>query len=383
MHVMATKKATKRAILLYAASEIDADMRYASRFLAPDPFVFVQTAAGRRHLMMSDLEIDRARAQSSAHRVHAITDYTQKARERFGKGSGLPETIATLLRALRIRSVTVPANFPLGLAESLRKRGVALSAAPGSCFPARLIKSPGEVDEIRRTMRATEAGMREAVKTLEASQIDGDYLIFEGRRLTSETLRSNINTTILARGYVPMNTIVAGGAQGCDPHERGRGPLRASSPIIVDIFPRSEASGYFGDITRTFVRGKASPFVRRMYQAVRAAQRLGLDAVRHGVNGRNIHDGITQLFEGRGFETGRKDGRMQGFFHSTGHGLGLDIHEPPRIGPVDAELQTGMVVTIEPGLYYIPHGGVRIEDTVLVTRRGIENLTRFPKKLEI
>jgi Xaa-Pro aminopeptidase len=120
-----------------------------------------------------------------------------------------------------------------------------------------------------------------------------------------------------------------------------------------------------------------------MYQAVLAGQKLGLKTARSGVKTTVIHQAIQSLFEGRGFKTGRIEGRMQGFFHGTGHGIGLDIHEPPRIALNNLVLEKGMVVTIEPGLYYYPVGGVRIEDTVLITDKGIKNLTRFPKFLEI
>jgi len=116
---------------------------------------------------------------------------------------------------------------------------------------------------------------------------------------------------------------------------------------------------------------------------VLAGQRLGLRMLRHGARTAPIHRTILDFFAGRGFETGRMGGRMQGFFHATGHGVGLDLHEPPRIAINDLVLAEGMVVTVEPGLYYHPTGGIRIEDTVMVTRRGIRNLTRFPKFLEI
>lgn len=373
----------KRNLLIYAAGETDADMLYASSFQTPDPFVFVQTAAGRRHVLLSDLEVDRARKQSTAHYVHRLVEFTRLAKDDFGRPARVPDIVATFLKHLRIRRVDVPGNFHAGLADGLRKHGIHVVPASRAFFPQRVIKRPDEVAEINKAMRATETGLRAAVAALKASRIQGGYLVYRGRRLTSDTLRSIINTTVLSRGYIPVGTIVAGGVQGCDPHERGHGPLRANLPIIIDVFPRSEATGYYADITRTVVRGKASAEVQRIYRAVRDGQKRALAAVRHGADGRAVHHIIDRLFVERGFETGEKNGRMQGFFHSTGHGLGLDIHEPPRIGPVREILRAGMVVTVEPGLYYHPTGGVRIEDTVLVTRTGIENLTRFPKRLEI
>ena len=360
-----TRARRRKHVLMYADSARDADMLYATRFHAPDPFVFVCTASGRRHLMMSDLEIDRARKQSTAHSVHSLTRFAGLAADIHGRRAGVPETISTFLRKLRVRSVTVPETFPLGLAEKLRTLGVRVSAAPAPFYPGRLIKTAAEIREIKKACRATEKGRRAAVDVLEHSKIRNGYLLYKGRRLTAETLRGIVNTTVLQCGYLPSGTIVAPGKYGCDPHDVGSGPIRAGEPVILDVFPRSESSGYFADMTRTVVRGRPSDAVTRMFRAVRDGQKLGVSMIRHGTETQTVHRAIESLFEDRGFETGRMKGRMQGFFHSTGHGLGLEIHEPPVIGRNKVMLEKGMVVTVEPGLYYNPHGGVRIEDTVL------------------
>ncbi len=370
-------------VLMFADSSSDADILYATRFQAGDPFIFVRTAAGRRHLVMSDLEIDRARQQSTAHTVHSLTRFTELAVEKYGRRAGAPEILATILRSFRIRSVAVPERFPLGVADRLRKLGIRVTALSAPFYPERIIKTPGEIREIKKACRATEKGMAAAIRALEKSRIRNGYLIYQGRRLTAEALRAIINTTVLALGYLPGGTIVAPGKQGCDPHDVGSGAIRADQPVILDVFPRSEASGYFADMTRTVVRGHASEAVKRMFRAVHDGHKLGLSRVHHGARGQEVHAAIEELFTERGFATGKIKGRMQGFFHSTGHGLGLEIHEPPRIGRNAVTLHKGMVVTVEPGLYYYPHGGVRIEDTVLVTWEGSENLTRFPKFLEI
>ncbi|HET6349056.1 MAG TPA: Xaa-Pro peptidase family protein [Candidatus Krumholzibacteria bacterium] len=370
-------------ILLYAASEADADVLYATGFFCPDPFLFIRTPAGRRIYVMSDLEIDRARAQSNAHRVLAMSRYTEMARRRMGKTPAAGDIIAEVLRDLNIRSVVVPSSFSAGIADRLRSHRIRVDAAQKALFPERLHKRADEVAHVVRAMRATEAGMQRAIDLLGRAQVRKGWLVSGGRRLTAEDVRRAANLEIFSRGYIPAHTIVAPGKHGCDPHDVGSGPIRAGEPVILDIFPRSESTGYFADITRTVVRGKASPRVRAMYAAVLAAQRGALRSIRHGARGRDIHGAILKLFESRGFKTGKMDGRMQGFFHGTGHGLGLEIHEPPRIAMSDDVLEAGMVVTVEPGLYYAGVGGVRIEDTVLVTRTGIRNLTRFPKFLEI
>jgi Xaa-Pro aminopeptidase len=187
----------------------------------------------------------------------------------------------------------------------------------------------------------------------------------------------------MAQGWVPSHTIIAGGDQCCDPHNEGYGALRAHTSVIFDIFPRSQRTGYFGDLSRTVVRGRASERLKEAYETVRQGQDLGFRSIRDGVDGREVHQKILDLFTRKGFRTGKIDGRMQGFFHGTGHGLGLDIHEAPRIGAVQSVLKAGHVVTVEPGLYYLGMGGVRLEDVVVVTPSGNRNLTKYPRFLEI
>jgi Xaa-Pro aminopeptidase len=205
----------------------------------------------------------------------------------------------------------------------------------------------------------------------------------DGRRFTAEDLRSAINTRVMAEGCVPAHTICAPGDQAVDPHDEGHGPIRAHTPIIMDIFPRSEKTGYFGDLTRTVVRGQASFALHELYAIVHEGVRLGHRRVRAGVPGLDVHREIQALFERQGYKTGVQKGRMQGFFHGTGHGVGLQIHEAPSIGKRPSLLQAGHVVTIEPGLYYLGLGGVRIEDMALVRKRDSRCLTKVPKQLEI
>jgi Xaa-Pro aminopeptidase len=372
-----------RNILLYADSESDANVLYATGFFCPDPFIFVRTARGRRIYVMSDLEIDRARSQSNAHRVLALAKYSKLAQSRFGHEPRPADVIAIVLRDLKIRGVTVPGNFPVAVADQLREHHVKVSVVRDMFFTERLYKTDDEVRAIRRTMKAAESGLQAGIDMIRRSSIRNGWVYYRNKRLTAEHLREVVNGTIFDHGCVPAHTIVAPGKHGCDPHDPGRGPVPAHSPLIFDIFPRSESTGYYADITRTVVKGKAPEEVQRMYRAVKAGQALALRKLRHGAKARRIHQAVQELFVSRGFETGRMKGRMQGFFHGTGHGLGLDIHEPPRIALNDQVLENRMVVTVEPGLYYWPIGGMRIEDTVLITRSGYKNLTRFSKALEI
>lgn len=364
-----------KARLIIASSEHDADMLYATRFFAPDAFIFLQKG-GRKIIVLNDLEIDRGRKHA---KVDRIVSYSEIAR-RTGKNAPFAAVVAQFLREEKIRGAEVPANFPIGLARHLKN--VRLTPVDGWFWSERECKTPEELRLIGRALRITESGMARAVEVLKAAKIGaGKRLTWSGRALTSEMLRAEIESAVLRAGGIPANTIVACGNQACDPHERGSGPLRADSLIILDIFPRDARSGYFGDMTRTVVRGRASETQRRLWETVRAGQRMALRAMKPGASGSAIHEEVKAFFTRSGYPTEVRNGRWTGFFHGTGHGLGLEIHEEPRFAR--ARFKPGHVMTVEPGLYYPGLGGVRIEDVAAVTRSGVRVLSRFPNVLEI
>jgi Xaa-Pro aminopeptidase len=254
----------------------------------------------------------------------------------------------------------------------------------GPFFKDREIKTADEVRKISEALGLAEQGMQAAIKVLRAARIGRDGFLWQrGDKLTSEHIQGVINAAIAVLGGTANHTIVACGNQGCDPHEAGHGPLKAHRPIILDIFPRDARTGYWGDITRTVVRGRASEPVKALYATVAKGQEIAFQKLRDGVNSQDIHEAVHASFRKAGFVTRRRGGRMQGFFHGTGHGLGLEIHELPRVSSVDVTLRAGNVVTVEPGLYYWGIGGVRLEDVALIQARGARNLTTFPKVLEI
>lgn len=373
---------SSRNVLLYAASETDADILYPTGFFAPDAFVFVQK--GRtRILVMSDLERDRARHQARVDRVIAWSGVARRIEASGGKATAAA-VIARVLRDLRLKRVEVPRRFPLGLAMELDGLGVRLDLVDDPFWPEREVKRPDEIRAVTEALRAAEAGLEAGLEALRACRIGRDgWLRRGGRRFTAEDLRAAVNTRIMAQGCLPSHTICAPGDQAVDPHEEGHGPIRAHTPVVMDIFPRSERTGYFGDLTRTVVRGRASSRLQEVYALVNEGVRLGHRRIRDGADGRAIHREIQALFDARGYRTGLKQGRMQGFFHGTGHGLGLEIHEAPSISTRPSTLRAGHTVTVEPGLYYLGLGGVRIEDVALVTKTGSRNLTRVPKFLEL
>ena len=370
-------------LLIYAASEGDANMLYATGFFVPDPFIFFKHR-GRKYAVMSDLEIDRAKRQADVDTVLSLSSYQAKLRKAVKQAPATADVLEAIFRERAIRRVTVPANFPALLADELRRRKFTLAVKRDPFFPERERKRADEVRSISDSLRVAELGLEAGIAALKRAKIGRDrYLYMNGNRLTSERLKTVVNTTIMAQGWVPSHTIISSGDQCCDPHHEGSGPIKGHTSIIFDIFPRSQKSGYFGDLSRTVVRGRASERLKKAYVTVQAGQEVGYRLIRDGADARAIHQKILALFEERGFPTGKIGGRMQGFFHGTGHGLGLDIHEPPRIAATDATLRAGHVVTVEPGLYYPGMGGVRLEDVVLVTKNGNRNLTRAPQFLEI
>src|SRR5881394_231617 len=379
-HRMSRRK-DKATLLIVAVSEADPDMLYATKFFAPDPFIFLQKN-GKRTLVLSDLEIDRGRNQADA---DEFVMFSQLEREVQGKSKKAPpyeKVLAHFLRKRGIRSAIVPSNFALGYAQELMANKIRVRATNGLFWPEREAKSEKEIEMIGRALRITETGLKRAIEVLKASKPGaGKRLRWSGKTLTSEMLRAEIDSAILRAGGIPSGTIVAGGDQACDPHERGFGPLYANSLIILDVFPRNAKTGYFGDMTRTVLRGRASEGQRKLWETVKAGQALALKKIKAGVDGMTIHKSIQELFARRGFPTELRKGRRVGFFHGTGHGLGLEIHEHPRLQKV--VLKDRQVLTVEPGLYYPGLGGARQEDVVVVTKTGCRILSRFPKQLEI
>ena len=371
-------------LLMVADSEHDANMLYAVRMFVPDPFIYLRIN-GKCHVVMSDLEIDRARKQARHCRVLSWSYYRQKLVRAGAKSPGFAAIVRYILREKRLKKVFVPTNFSHGLARELRRLKVKVKVKEGYFFPEREFKTAEEVKKISAALMMAEVGLAEGIQALKNAKIGKNRkLMYHNVPLTSEKLRAIIDIAIIQAGGLAAHTIVAGGKQACDPHERGHGVLRAHEPIIIDVFPRSQKTGYFGDITRTVVKGRANQAVRKLYDIVAHGQDLAFEKMEANTPGTEVHQAVTELFEREGYKTGKRNGRMQGFFHGTGHGLGLEIHEMPRVSSSSSDvLRVGHVVTVEPGLYYPEIGGVRLEDVAYITNGTTRNLTKFEKMLEV
>ncbi|WP_058827082.1 Xaa-Pro peptidase family protein [Haloferax sp. Q22] len=366
---------------LISADGSDSNQLYLSGFDAPDPYVTLYTPAGI-HLLVSTLEFGRAKKESRADTVSRLSDYDYRDKHaEHGSVVGKAKTVAAFLADHDIDSLAVPADFPLGTADALRDEGVVVEAETDDVLTnIRAVKADEEVEHVHAAQDANEAAMRAAEGLIrDADVADDGTLTYEGEPLTSERVKEEIEVTLLRHGCALDETIVACGADAADPHDRGSGPLRADEAVIIDIFPRDKETKYNGDMTRTFVKGEPSPEIREWFDLTEEAFEAALDAVEPGATGADVHDAVCDVYEAAGENTLRADPSAEtGFIHSTGHGVGLDVHELPSLSPSGEELRPGHVITIEPGLYDPEIGGVRIEDLVVVTEDGYENLTEYP-----
>jgi len=372
----------KDACLIIDTSEENADLYYKTGFFVPDPVIYLEHK-GKKILVLSDLEIDRGKKVATVDSVVSLADLQRRLLAEK-KRVRLVDAAALLLKDRKIKKVTVPGRFGLKYADELRKEGFKLTPATGEpLFAERLRKTPEEVRLLKDALVKTAQAMDAAIKMIAASEIRKNRLYHGGKPLTSERVKGEINSFLSRVGFSAAHTIVACGIHSSMPHHSGEGPIFAGKPIVIDIFPRSQKTGYFGDMTRTVVKGEPSGELLDMYDTVLKGQKLAIGMIGPGVAVKDVHKAVVDYFGSRGYKTGTIDGKTEGFIHSTGHGLGLEIHEPPRVGMGDEILETGNVVTVEPGLYYSRTGGIRIEDVVVVEKKGCTNLTRYPKKFRV
>lgn len=380
------KKQTDVRILI-SNSKSAANIRYLCGTEPPESAVLIQN--GRRGtLVVSEMEFNRL-SRTVSRNIRVV--YPQMIGSSWANGAA-----DWIKKCTGQKNLTVPADFPVGLAEKLKRAGFKLNISGEAVCPQREIKSAEEIRAVQNSQRAAVAAMNAAIQQIASAEIGKDGTLRCGKTgLTSEMVRATICHTLLDRECVALETIVACGPQSADPHERGHGPLRAGQAIVLDIFPRSAGrlraqasdagkTGYWGDITRTVCRGPAPAALKKMYAAVKAAQLAALKTVKAGAWADAVHKAAADEMARRGYKTETVDGCPQGFIHGTGHGVGLEIHEAPRVSSaVHKKLRAGNIITIEPGLYYPETGGIRIEDTVVVTRDGFRMLAPCPKRFEI
>lgn len=363
--------------LFIGDSVCDLDMYYISHFLARDRFTIL--AQEDIYLLVSGMEFGRAKRESIAH-VENTSDFGY-----FDKLSSLEDPNQTYLAILKeflrdhsAKRLGISGHFPAGIYSEL-SREFQLNIIESPATKWRSIKTEIEIANIHNVQMACDKAMKLAIRMISHSTPKGGYLYTNGKKLTSESVRTFIDITLRKMECEAIDTFVVGGSQGADPHARGDGPLPSDQPIVIDIYPYSWTNRYFSDMSRTVVRGEASTEVKEIYDAVLDAQISAIKAVRKGISGKEVHSQVCQVFRDHGYP----DRAGKGFMHSTGHGVGLNSHERPYLNEAGEVLQTNNVITVEPGLYYPHVGGVRLEDLVVVKKNGCDNLTHFERRLVV
>lgn len=371
------------AHLIYGLPSENPDLYYAIGANVADPLILLGIGKAR-HVVAYDTETDVLKRQAKGCHILSYSDYFRKAKSQTDNPTGADVCVA-LLKEKGIRRVTIHPHTQVRFVEGLKTRGIRVDMGDFPLYPNRLVKTSVEIESITQAQRATFQTIRHVESILRKSRISGNRLIYNGKPLTSEILHRAAKIFLLEQGYTnPADMIISCGNHSTEPHNHGSGPIRPHQSIIVDIFPKSQKTSMFGDATRTFCKGRPTEELHRIYLAVREAQEMAIRMVRPGIHGNTIHAAIHQFFKALGFFTGERGGRLVGFFHGTGHGLGLALHEEPtRINASNYILKPGNVVTVEPGLYYPGIGAVRIEDVVVVTRTGCKVLGKYPKTLEV
>lgn len=356
---------------------------HAVRFNVGDPAAVVDFLRpdGKPHrvFIVRDIEMERARKYARADAVACPRDFEPSGGLSGDRETATAQAVAECVRIQGVKRVVSDRTLPLVFADHLRGAGVAIEYDPQMGVLSRRSKDEQEVEWLRFAQQATERAMRLACETIaRASTTRNGVLVHEGEPLTAERVRFLVDVQLLREGFANPLSIVAGGPQGADCHDHGTGDLRTGQPVIIDIFPRDQRTLYNGDCTRTVVHGEPHPEVVRMHHAVVEAKRAAIAATRAGATGEAVHRAALGVIHARDFASGMPPADAPdtwcGMTHGTGHGIGLDVHEPPLLDFKGPALVRGDALTIEPGLYGRAHGGVRVEDMVIVTDGGCQNL---------
>ena len=372
-----------RPIVLIPSGDGDADFTYATGF-AVETALYIRFDEGDDVIVTSPLEIDRARVQSRARHKLLLEE---AGYEELGSFVSYAHLAAKLLRSRGTEAARVSPRLQAGYLEELRATGLDVQVDRTLFQAERRHKSPEEARFIEASQRAAEAAVVEVVSQLAQADIRDGTLWLDESPLTSERLYARASLLLGEKGFTCPDMIIAGSPENAMPHFRGEGPIKAGAPVIIDIFPSSRNTHYYGDLTRTVVVGEIPDEIRRMHAAVLQALDAGIESIKAGASGRDVHNTVCQVLVDRGYGTTTKgfegpDG-VPKMNHSTGHGVGLDVHEDPSLrGPDENTLLDGDVVTVEPGLYLMGLGGVRIEDTGMVTAEGFKNFTGLTRSLD-
>ncbi len=374
-------------VMIYGDTVRHSAMRHEIPLLVPDPFLYVEVA-GERHVVVSSLESSRIAAIDGGLRVHTYEEfgYDDLVNTGMVREDAVLEVLIRAAGSVGLERTAVPGDFPLELADRLRAGGLKLDVERELFETRRRVKSEAELAGILRAQAAAEAGMRAAADLLRRAEPGGPGLIADGEPVTCERVKEAIRAAVARGGASADELIVSHGPQTASGHEMGSGPIQPDEPIVIDLWPIDRESACYADMTRSFVVGEAPTELRKYHQLTRDSLARSLEAVRPGVPGQELYGLSCEPYENAGIPTQRTKASGQvleeGFYHSLGHGVGLEVHEAPLLGRAPDVLVAGDVITLEPGCYRPGFGGCRLEDLVLVTEDGAEPLTDFPYELE-
>jgi Xaa-Pro aminopeptidase len=371
-------------VLIYADSMHDASMRHEVPVPVPDPFLYLERN-GDRHAVVTSFEVSRLEPAGIIAHPYEEFGYDELLAQGLPRSEVILRTLENAVEKLGVEEAIVPPLFPLGLADRLRARGVELTPDREFFSERRRVKNETELEGIRKAQRGTEAAMAAAREMLRDAATSNGTVTLDGEPLTSERIKARIIEVFNEHNLVSDEMIVAHGGQAASGHDMGSGPIAPGEPVVIDLFPRDRETGCYADMTRTFVVGEIPDELAEYHRLVHEALRKSLEAVKGGAQGRELYELVCDVFHEAGYPTqlSKQPGEVlsSGFFHGLGHGVGLEVHEPPWLSRDPSQLVAGDVITLEPGLYREGFGGVRLEDLVLVTDDGAENLTDFPYDL--
>jgi Xaa-Pro aminopeptidase len=373
-------------VLIYGDTIRSPELRHEVPLAVPDPFLYAERD-GRRTVFVSSLELSRVAELGGLETVpYEELGYDELIEQGIDREDLYLPVVLNACRRLGVERAVVPRTFPLALSDHLRAEGIELTPDRFLFTERRRVKTRHEIEGIRRAQRACEAAMDAVREMLRAARPNGSSLTLEGSPLTSERLKRRIGEVFTEHDTAADEYIVSHGPQSAVGHEMGSGPIAAGEPIVVDLWPRDRETACYSDMTRTFVVGDPPDELVEYQRVCREALEQALGAIKAGAAGRQIYIGTCELFQEHGYRTwlSKQPGEVleEGFFHGLGHGVGLEVHEEPNLGVSSTgTLVAGDVVTVEPGLYRPGFGGCRLEDIVLVTEDGVENLTEYPYDL--
>lgn len=356
------------------------------RFQAGDTIVFIDLGGGETYAIMRDIEIARARKARAARHIHCPPDFAPEEGLSGDREIANAQAAAELLIARGVDAVTADRSLPFLYVHHLRKHGIEVTCDPDFGVLERRKKDKWEISKLRKAQDATEQAIRRACETIASAKVTKDGVLkYKNEPLTSERVRHMIELDLMQQNFSAPPSIVISGPAGWDCHDRGSGELRTGEPIMIDVFPRDRDTLYNGDCTRTVVHGEVPDEVAQMHRDVIDAKAAAERVAKAGATGESVHQAACELFIERGRHIGlppEKGGEsLVCYTHGTGHGIGLDVHEPPLLDRAGPPLVKGDALTIEPGLYCKNIGGVRVEDLVIVGKSGCENLNTIPTGL--